>query len=483
MAIATATLQPSEAAQILIDRKQARNSFASFCRHVKRDYIDGYHLKSLCTALERVEAGEMRRLMVFMPPRHSKSMHVSELFPCWALGRNPELEIVQCGHTHGLTVDHSRHARDFFVSDEMVELFPSVHHTPHTMGLAGIAVQRQAAHEWGTTSGGKYYAVGVQGSLTGRGADIAIIDDPVKDREEAESETIRAKVWDWYKSTLYTRLSPTGSVIVVMTRWHPGDLAGKLLAEAAKGTGDQWHVIKMPAIDGNGNPLWPERWPLEKLQEIKQAVGSHEWAALYQQEPVLRGGNMFVMDKVRVHETAGEFPDTRYVRFWDLASTAKERAKDDPDYTAGALVGVTLDGPVPHLWIKDIQLCQHEAPARNERILAATESDGAGVQIGVESVAGYKDTHATLRDILLGQRTVTRVTVSGDKVVRAAPLEPIFEAGHVHILRGPWNEFATNQFREFPRGAHDDIVDAVSGAYRMLTENHTEAVSRRLIGA
>lgn len=477
----TAKANPITAASELLRRRGARDRLAEFCEYIEPTYRRAKHLSIMDEALEAVEAGEIKRLMVLMPPRHGKSMKVSQLFPCWALGRNPKWEIVQAGYAHTITMEHSRKARDMFVRREMAHLFPDSKHRPGRAAQEVIAIERQAAHEWGTVDGGRYYAVGIGGGLTGRGANILNIDDPVKNREDAESPTILKKTIDWYCSTAYTRLAPDGAAILTMTRWSPGDLGGWILKNAEE-TGEHWEVIKFPAIDSEGNALWPEMWPLERLEQIKATIGEHEWQALYQQEPALRGGNMFDVTSIKVHESLSEFPDMRFVRFWDLASTVKERAKDNPDYTVGAKCGVTIEDGMPHLWIPDIRYCQEEATKRNALITGTADDDGPGVQVLVESVAGYKDTYTTVRDILRGKNTVKKINVSTDKVVRAAPLEPVFEAGNVHILKARWNGLFLEHFTQFPSGLHDDFVDAVAGGYEHLRKPTAEFIDRRLIG-
>ena len=474
-AITEATDEPLrvQAARELLRRRKARANFLDFCQYVKPDYETPQHVRHLAEKLEAVERGDITRLMVSMPPRHSKSLTVSQLFACWYLGRHPERQVVQSGYAHTITLEHSRKARDVFAQPEIQRLFPHVRHVPGRQGQEAIVTERQAAHEWGAKQGGRYYAVGVGGGLTGRGADLAIIDDPVKNREDANSETIRRKTWEWYLSTLYTRLSPHGAIILVMTRWHPEDLAGMLLDSEERGEGDTWDKVVFPAINAEGEALWPERWPLERLLQIKAVDATrYEWEALYQQHPVILGGNLFNVTRIQKHNDEKMFPDCRFVRFWDLASTEKEVAKDNPDFTVGALVGVTQEqgehGLLPHVWIKDIVAGQWEAPKRNQTIIATAERDGAGVPILCESVAGYKDTWATLRDILQGKRSVKKIIVSGDKVVRAAPLEPVFEAGNIHIMQAPWNDLFLKHFTEFPAGTHDDVVDAVSGGYNYL---------------
>ncbi len=446
---------------------RARDSLLAYGRLVVPDFETPRHIRLLAEKLEAVERGDIKRLMVFMQPRGGKSLMGTQLFPCWCLGRNPNWEIAQAGYGAPIALSHSRRARDIFVSEETEAVFPGVHHAPATEGQRQVAVARQAAHEWGTTDGGQYYAVGVGGGLTGRGADLALIDDPVKDREEAESPVVRQRVRDWYKSVLYTRLSPNGAIVLVMTRWHPDDLAGWILAQGE----EHWDVLELPAIDDDGKAMWPERFPIERLEQIRATIGQREFSALYQQQPVVRGGNIFKVSGVQWEDSLDDFPDCKYVRFWDMASTTKERAKDDPDYTAGPLYGETRtkDGLL-EIWIKDCVRMQEEAPERDRRIVATTEKDGPAVQVGIESVAGYKDAYTYLRDKLMGIRSVVKVTVSKDMVVRAAPLEPVFEAGNVHILRSNWGTQMVTEFAEHPNGAHDDMLAGVVGAHEMLDQ-------------
>lgn len=457
----------AEAASEVLMRRAARQSLLEFCKYTFSGYSIGDHHRILADALERIEQGTLKRLIVSMPPRHGKSEMASVRFPCWYMGRNPQKNIVQTGYSQDISLVHSRKARDVFASEQMHRLFPGVMHEPGKDSQRTISVQKQAAHEWGSNHGGRYIAVGVGGGLTGRGCDLAIIDDPVKNREDAESHTIRAKVWDWFRSTLYTRLTPEGAIIVVMTRWHKADLAGLLVEEMTSG-GEQWEVISMPAIDDQGQALWPDQWPVERLNQIQKAVGSYEWTCLYQQEPTIRGGNIFKVDRIRVHDSLEGWPDTRHVRVWDLASSSKQRTGDDPDYTWGTLGTVTTErdpatgAMIKHLWIRDCVYCREEAPERNRLIVKTAERDGNSVQIRIESHGAYKDALKELQAILKGIRVVSGVRMPGDKLVKASPLEPIFEAGNVHVYRGPWLDLWTRQHSEFTGKdgvSHDDAVD------------------------
>ncbi len=459
-------------------REKARRSLRDFSFYVKEDYQEGKPQEALDKILTDVYHGRKKRVIVSMPPRHGKSLKVSQIFPCFVLGNRPKTQIIQTGYSHDISLEQSRHARDLFVSENCRDVFPGVYYTPQRASQNRIPVEKQAAHEWGTLQGGRYYSVGVGGGLTGRGADIALIDDLVKNREEAESPTIREKIWNWYRSTLYTRLSPQGAIILVMTRWHPDDLAGRLLKEMKDG-GEAWDVIELPAIDdSSGDALWEERWPLEKLLEIQKAIGRREFNSLYQQRPTMQGGNIFAADNVR-EEPLSEFPDVRFVRAWDLASSEKERTKSDPDFTAGALVTVTKDRGIPTLWIKDLIYFQKEKPARDEIIRSTAMHDGAEVSVAIEANGGYKDAWADLKNILRGKRIVIKVTSSTDKVVRCSVLEPLFENANVVIPQGAkWKHDTITQFADFPSASHDDIVDCITTGYKYFEKFGSGAFDR-----
>ena len=459
-------------AEEMLHLMACQNSLSTYAHEVYPDFDEAPHHSLIIERLEAVERGDCKRLMIFMPPRHGKSVLVDQIFACWMLGRHPRMRIIQTGYSAKLALEQSRFARDIFNSDKHRRVFPHPVYHPSKAMLARMALtpERKAAEEWGTIQRGTYYATGITGTIVGKGADLFLVDDPLSGIEAAEAEGQRNKVWDGWQGSIRTRLnSPDTAIIVVQTRWHPDDLAGRLLTEMGNG-GTQWDVIECPAISDDGKALWPNRWPLEALEETRRDVGSYTWDAQYQQRPTLRGGNMFQVDNIKYHKrladgTVEDWPtDARYHRAWDLASTIKERAKTDPDYTVGAKVAVTKDDDgASHLWIKNVVAMQEEAPRRNHIIMQTADADGAEVPIHVESVAGFKDTWATLKNLLAGKRMVHKVNVSGDKVVRASVLEPLFEAGNVHLVTDqPWTPLAIQHFTEFPRGAHDDVVDAVA---------------------
>jgi hypothetical protein len=277
-------LQPSLqilAATELLARRQARDSLVSFSAYTNPAYIPAPHHALIADHLERVERGEIKRLMITMPPRHGKSELASRRFPAWYLGRNPNKQIIAASYNSDLSNDFGREVRNIVDSEEYQCLFD-----------VRLAADSQAANRWHTDKKGMYVAAGVGTAITGRGADILLIDDPFKDRQEADSEVRRETVWNWYTSTAYTRLMPGGAVVVINTRWHDDDLSGRLLEQMSSG-GDEWVVLSLPAISDEGHALWPAWYPLERLNEIKSVLPARDWNSLYQQNPIPDDGDFF----------------------------------------------------------------------------------------------------------------------------------------------------------------------------------------------
>jgi len=260
------------------------------------------HVKLLGEHLVRVANGEILRLIIQMPPRHSKSLTVTVRFPGWWLGKNPDKRVVLAAHTASLAQTFSRQVRNEFES-----------FAPEVWGLR-IADDSASVERWSVKGRqGGMVAVGVGGPLTGQGADLLLVDDAVKDFEEAQSRTAKESVWDWYRSVARTRLHPGGAIIVIMTRWSEDDLTGRLISEAKAG-GEQWTVLSLPAIAEEGDPLgrdvgealWPQRFSHEELMAIKAAVGSHVWNSLYQQHPTRQEGAVFQRSWFRYFRDEGE---------------------------------------------------------------------------------------------------------------------------------------------------------------------------------
>ncbi len=265
--------------EILSEREKARNSFMSFVKKVWPHFIEGPHHKRMAAAFERVARGECKRLIINMPPRHTKSEFASYLLPAWFLGNFPQKKIIQTSHTAELAVGFGRKVRNLVDSDTFTEIFPGV----------GLQADSKAAGRWNTNQKGDYFAIGVGGAVTGKGADILIIDDPHSEQEAAMAATnpeVYDKVYEWYTSGPRQRLQPGGAIVIVMTRWAQRDLTGQVLKADAQRNGEGWEVIEFPAILPSGKPLWPSFWSLAELEALKEELPNSKWQAQYQQNPV-----------------------------------------------------------------------------------------------------------------------------------------------------------------------------------------------------
>lgn len=438
----------------------ARDSLLDFARLVRPQFQDPPHIQRLAAALQDLEAGNIKRLAVSMPPGHGKSWLCSQLFPAWCIGRDPSCRMAIASYNEDLALESTIPARRIFNSPEFRGVFSKT-----IQDRAG----RRTQDRMDFIGGGYYLGVGTGGGITGKRFRIGIGDDLIKGIVQASSKTEREKVWKWYVNDFLTREEHGGNarVALIGTRWHREDVIGRAIRENPK----EWTVIKMPAItkddQGEEHALCEEFVPLEKLRQMRALLGK-SFAHVYQQEEVIEGGNVFKVQAVKkVPVTA--FPQVRYVRAWDLASSIKQRSGDDPDWTVGVLGAIThahdpaTGARLPQLWIRDVVMIRAEAPARNARIKATADQDGPGVNVCVEAFGAYKDAAAELRLALAGQRIVREIRPPGDKVAKAAPLEPMFDAGNVFVPEGaPWLNEWLRMFEEFPSGAHDDAVDATA---------------------
>ena len=408
------------------------------------------HLAYLQYQLDRVTDGEIKRLMIQMPPRHGKSETATIRYPVYRLNMDPELRVVVGAYNATLAGKFSRKARRI---------------AQHA-GLA-LSDERRAVEDWETTAGGGMRAVGVGGGITGQGGDLIIIDDPVKNREEAESEVYREKVWSWYTDDLYTRLEPGGALIVIMTRWHMDDLAGRILAgEAAH----KWTVVNLPALALENDPLGrrpgealcPERYDEAALQAIKTEgqMTEYAFAALYQQDPRPRDGNMFLRAKVEIVDAVPAELKLR-VRYWDKGGGPK----GDP--TAGVRMATNAERTV--FYVEDVRHARVTVDDRNRLMRQTAALDGQHVRGWVEQEpgsGGKESAQLTVRD--MAGFPYYAEPVSGDKVIRAEPLAAQWQAGNVKLVRGAWNKAYLDEMEAFPSGVHDDQVDASSGAFNKL---------------
>lgn len=387
--------------------------------------------------------------MVFAPPRHGKSELVSRKLPAYFIGRYPDRQVISTGYGDDFVQEFGRDVRNLVSSPEYSALFPSVVLAPDSRSKArwNIANRR-----------GAYLAAGVGGQITGRGAHLLVIDDPVKDRKEANSEIERQSVWDWYRAVAYTRLEENAAIILTLTRWHEDDLAGRLL-QAEQNDGQKWEKLIFPALDEKGEALWPQKFPKEVLEETRLVLGAYEWEALYQGHPAPLEGALFKPDQIQFLDA--EPAGVRWVRGWDFAATAGEGA-----YTAGVKMGNWNDRPV----IADVVRLQG-SPDQVERTLVATASrDGNECEVHIPQDPGQagKAQVQYFTSKLIGYR-VKSSPETGDKVTRASPLAAQVNVGNVYMVRGAWNRAFIEELRMFPNGTYKDQVDSASRAFAAIT--------------
>jgi predicted phage terminase large subunit-like protein len=434
----------------------ARRTFPRWVQLPYQDMMDTYLMQVADYIATGGQSG-IGRLMIFAPPRHGKSLKVSRVFPAWLMGHLPDTKLLLTGYNLKLPRGHSRWVRNAIDSDMYRTIFPSVR----------LAPDSSAADEWRIAGReGEGRAAGVGGGITGQGATLTIIDDPVKGRAEAESETMRERLHEWYGSDLISRVEEPGGAIVVMhTRWHVDDLAGWLLLNEK----EDWTVLTFPALAeagdqlgrAEGEALWPDRYTADWLAK-RRARNEYEFYSLYQQAPRDRTGGLFDTAHIKVIDHAPEC--AQIVRFYDLAVTAKRKS----DYTVGLKLGVTHD---EQLVVLDIWRGQKELPDVQAAITQNAQIDGSKVRIRLEAEkAGIVGLQYLLRDPAMRPYTMDAVPPQGDKFTRAAPVASRVNAGRVSIVRAAWNRSFLDELAVFgPAAAHDDQVDALSGAYDMLS--------------
>lgn len=422
----------------------ARRDLLEYAHLQWSGYDIGKHHAIIADALQRVEAGKCKRLMIFAPPRHGKSMLTSEYFPAWYLGRNPENYIIHATYAQELAEDWGRKIRNQLADP----IFPF-----SECNLSGDSASQK---RFNTTRNGAYFAVGVGGAATGRGAHLLLIDDPLKGREEADSETVRRKLKDWYRAVAYTRLMPNGAIIIMLTRWHYDDLAGWLLRDHAS---EGWEVISLPAISDQGKALWPEHYPVESLLRIKEQLGSRDWSALYMQEPVPDEGSVFEMDWFRRYRTLPTYPDLR-CHSWDTGT--KDEEIHDPSsltcwHTHSNKIYLT-DRFNKRMVFPDLQRAVISLAERDSPNYILIEDKGSGQQL-IQVL--QRDTRLPIIPILPVK----------SKVIRAQGVSGLVEAGRVFLPeKASWLIDFESQVSSFPLGPHDDDVDSMTQALQFLSE-------------
>jgi predicted phage terminase large subunit-like protein len=471
----TSGITSAMAARELLRRREARRSMLAFTTYTKPDYETNWHHEVLCDHLDKLFTGEIRRLMVFMPQRQGKSELVSRRFPAYVFGRLPKASVMGCSYGADLSSRMNRDVQRIIDAPEYLRLFPETK-------LYGKNVRAMADGSYLRNSDifeivdylGVYRSAGVGGGITGMGFDFGIIDDPVKDPKDAESEVVRESLWEWYTGAFWTRQAPDARILLTMTRWHEDDLAGRLL-EMAKSDpkADQWTVLKLPGVCEDETPeyeqrrlgeaLWPKRNDLPYYAAMK-AHNARQYEAMSQQNPTAREGQMFKVGKFEIVDAAPR--QARRVRYWDKAATS-----GGGDWTAGVRIA-EADGIY---YVEDVRRGQWSTDERDGEIKLTAQTDGVDVRIGGEQEPGASGKDMKLSFIrLLAGYSVTCEPASGSKEVRADPFSSQVNAGNVRLVKGDWNKAFIEELRPFPQGKHDDQIDGASGAFNLLAHGSVE---------
>jgi len=425
-----------------------KDDFLEFVKHMWPEFIEGYHHKIIAEKFNKLATGEIKRLIVNMPPRHSKSEFASNYLPAWMIGRNPKLKIIQTTHTAELAVRFGRKAKNLIDSPEYQEVFKTK-----------LQEDSKAAGRWETEGGGEYFAAGVGGAITGRGADLLIIDDPHKEQDAMSKEGFD-KAYEWYTSGPRQRLQPGGSIVVVMTRWSTKDLTGCLLHGQKEVKGDQWELVEFPAIMPSGLPVWPEYWKLDELEKVEATLPIAKWNAQWMQAPTAEEGALIKREWWQdwPHDSP---PQTEFIiQSYDTAFLKKETA----DYSAITTWGMFRDDENQmHVILLDAEKDRYEFPELR-RVAHESYLFWRPQMVLIEAKAsGIPLTHELSR---MGIPVVNYTPSKGnDKHVRVNTVAPFFESGRVWApMHKQYAQEVIEECAAFPNGSHDDYVDSMTQA-------------------
>jgi predicted phage terminase large subunit-like protein len=433
-------------------KELAQEKFLKFVERVWPTFIGGRHHKRMAEAFERVANGTCKRLIINMPPRHTKSEFASYLLPAWFLGKFPHKKVIQTSHTAELAVGFGRKVRNLVDSEVYNEIFP------------GLSLQSdsKAAGRWNTSKGGDYFAIGVGGAVTGKGADILIIDDPHSEQEAAMAASnpeIYDKTYEWYTSGPRQRLQPGGAIVIVMTRWAQRDLTGQVIKADAQRGGEGWEVIEFPAILPSGNPLWPEFWSLNELEALREELPNSKWQAQYQQNPVGNESAIIKRDWWKWWK-ADRPPYCDYIlQTWDTAFEKNNRA----DYSAGTTWGIfnnDEDHGLPNIVLLDTYKKRVEWVDLKKDVLEQYRQWQPD-SILIEKKATGAPLIYELRAMGIPVQDYTP-SKGNDKIARLNSVSDIIASGKVWVPETRWAEELVDEIAAFPSGEHDDLVDATS---------------------
>jgi predicted phage terminase large subunit-like protein len=433
--------------------ERCRHSFIFFVSQMWDGFISGKHHQIMADAFERVAKGELKRLIINMPPRHTKSEFASFLLPAWFLGLYPEKKIIQTAHTAELSVGFGRKVRNLVQSPQYEKVFPTK-----------LSTDSKAAGRWNTNKGGEYFAIGVGGAVTGKGADLLIIDDPHSEQEAKQNNpAVYDGVYEWYTSGPRQRLQPGGAIIIVMTRWAKRDLTGQIIKNSEKDGVDGWEVIEFPAILPSGTPLWPGFWKKEELEAIKAEIPTSKWNAQYQQNPTSEEGAILKREYWRI------WPENRppacdfIIQSWDTAFEKNNRA----DYSALTIWGVfqhpdEKGNYKTNIIVLDSFKARMEFPELKSTALRYYKDWNPDLVLIEKKAAGAPLIYELKRmGVPIQEYTPSK---GSDKIARVNAASPLFEAGIVWCPDTRWADELMEECAAFPNGDNDDLVDSTSQA-------------------
>ena len=457
-------------------QEKSTSTFMNFVQSIWTEFINGDHHVKMAKAFDDIAEGKLKRLIINMPPRHTKSEFASHLFPAYLLGKNPKLKIIEATHTADLAINFGRKVRDLIDREDYRDLFPETE----------LKADSRSAGKWLTNKGGEYYAAGIGGALAGRGADLFIIDDPHSE-QDAMSDKAMDEAYEWFMAGPRQRLQPGGAIVIVMTRWNKKDLTGRLTRKMAQDEGaDQWKIIEFPAVLPSGNPLWKEYWKLEELESIKASVSPSKWAAQYMQRPTGEGISIIPKDWFKIWEE-NKPPKCDYIiQSYDTAFLKSERA----DFTAVTTWGVfypegkigedLYQGDDAHLILIDCIKERFDFPELKHEALRLYEYWNPDTVI-VEAKASGLPLVQELRRVGIPVNTFSPGK-GQDKIARLNSVSPIFQDGRVWVPDNRFGEELMEEVSDFPGGENDDLVDATTlalarfreGGFLQLTSDYFE---------
>jgi len=452
-------------------QEHSTSTFMEFVKSIWSDFINGDHHQKMAAAFDLIAEGKLKRLIINMPPRHTKSEFASHLFPAYLLGKNPKLKIIEATHTADLAINFGRKVRDLIDRDDYQELFPDT----------SLKSDSRSAGKWLTSQGGEYYAAGIGGALAGRGADLFIIDDPHSE-QDAMSDKAMDEAYEWFMAGPRQRLQPGGAIVIVMTRWSKKDLTGRLIKKMAQDAeADQWHLIEFPAILPSGKSLWENFWSLGELQSIKASVSPSKWASQYMQRPTGEGISIVPKEWFKIWKEEKPPKCDYIIQSYDTAFLKSERA----DFTAITTWGVWYPegkigedlyaGGEAHLILIDCIKERFDFPELKAEALRLYEYWEPDIVI-IETKASGIPLVQELRRVGIPVNTFSP-SKGQDKIARLNSVSPIFQDGRIWVPENRFGEELMEEVSDFPNGENDDLVDATTLALARFREGGFLALS------